>query len=84
LGKTNDLTAFNTQLANHKFKKMYPRDNERKIYVHDFIRRGMDDEMWKMSKKAIDSIKKEKVVDKVQKPKNTFKKLRKQMKNEKV
>jgi hypothetical protein len=44
----------------------------------------MDDEMWKMSKKAIDSIKKEKVVDKVQKPKNTFKKLRKQMKNEKV
>jgi hypothetical protein len=27
LGKSNDLMSFNTQLANHKFKKLYPRDN---------------------------------------------------------
>lgn len=49
LGKSQDWVVFNTQLANHKFRKLYPRDN-RRIYIHDFLRRGMGEDMWRQFK----------------------------------
>jgi hypothetical protein len=43
--------------------------------VHEFLRRGMDDEMWKLSKKTGESVNKEKILDKTRRPKGPNKKL---------